>query len=97
MFIAVTRVKLPREPMERMANAFRKNAADMKQFPGFLGLELWTNEDTLEAVSRWESREAMEAYSRSIAFQAHHGHGPDAGPQAPGAGSVEYYSGEVLV
>jgi len=47
-------------------------------------------------VSRWESREAMEAYSRSAAFHAHHGHGAGA-PQGPGAGSVEYYDGEVLV
>ncbi|HLV99306.1 MAG TPA: antibiotic biosynthesis monooxygenase family protein [Ktedonobacterales bacterium] len=101
MFIAVTRVKLPKEPLERMAQAFRNNAADMKQFAGFLGLELWTNEDTLEAVSRWESREAMEAYSRSSAFQAHHGHGPGGaqgpGSGAPTAGGVEYFTGEVLV
>ncbi len=108
MFIAVTRVKLPKEPMERMAEAFRKNAPDMKQFPGFLGMELWTSEDTLEAVSRWESREAMEAYSQSNAFQSHHGRG-SGGPQGPGAGAqhgqapaasaggVEYYTGEVLV
>ena len=95
MFIAVTRVKLPREPRERMAEAFRKNAPDMKQFAGFLGLELWTNEDTLSAVSRWESREAMEAYSQSSAFHAHHGHGP--GAQGSGAGGVEYYTSEVLV
>jgi heme-degrading monooxygenase HmoA len=96
MFIAVTRVKLAREPMERMAEAFRKNAPDMKQFAGFLGLELWMNEDTLEAVSRWESREAMEAYSQSGAFQSHHGRG-SGGPQGPGAGGVEYYTGEVLI
>jgi heme-degrading monooxygenase HmoA len=99
MFIAVTRVKLPKEAMERMADGFRKNAPDMKQFAGFLGLELWLSEDTLQAVSRWESREAMEAYSQSSAFHAHHGHGAGAqgAPQGPGAGSVEYYTGEVLV
>jgi heme-degrading monooxygenase HmoA len=101
MFIAVTRVKLPKEPRERMAEAFRRNAPDMKQFAGFLGLELWTNEDTLEAISRWESREAMEAYSQSSAFQAHHGHGPGQGqsaaPHGPSAGGVEYYTGEVLI
>ena len=108
MFVAVTRVKLPKEPRERMAEAFRKNAPDMKQFAGFLGLELWTNEDTLEAVSRWESREAMEAYSQSSAFRAHHGHGanapaPSSGGQHPHAqggesmGGVEYFTGEVLI
>ncbi len=90
MFIAVTRVKLPKEALARMVEGFRRNAPDMKQFPGFLGLELWTNEDTLEAVSRWESREAMENYSASSTFQAHHGRGT-------GAGQVEYYTGEVLI
>ncbi|HEY7347574.1 MAG TPA: antibiotic biosynthesis monooxygenase family protein [Ktedonobacterales bacterium] len=97
MFIAVTRVKLPKEPMQRMAEGFRRNAPDLKGFPGFLGLELWTNEDTLEAVSRWESREAMEAYSKSGMFQAHHGRETGAGAQGPGAGQVEYYTGETLV
>ena len=99
MFVAVTRVKAPREALERMAAAFRKNAPDMKQFAGFLGLELWTNEDTLEAVSRWESREAMEVYSQSSAFQAHHGHGSgaQAASASGGAGGIEYFTGEVLI
>jgi heme-degrading monooxygenase HmoA len=75
VFISVTRVKLPKERLERMAEAFRQGAPDLKRFPGFLGFELWTNEDTLEAVSRWESREAMEAYAHSEVFRAHHGGG----------------------
>jgi heme-degrading monooxygenase HmoA len=80
LFISVTRVKLPKERLERMAEAFRHGAPDLKQFPGFLGFELWTNDDTLEAVSRWESREAMEAYAHSEVFRAHHGGGTGTPP-----------------
>jgi len=94
MFIAVTHVKAPKEALERMMIGFRHAAPAMKQFSGFLGLELWRDEDSLRAVSRWESREAMEAYSKSDLFLAHHGGAP--GAQGPG-GQVEYYNGEVVI
>jgi heme-degrading monooxygenase HmoA len=106
MFIAVTRVKLPKEHLERMAEGFRRAAPDMRQFSGFLGLELWRSEDTLEAISRWESRQAMEVYSNSDLFRSHHGRptsgrpaggGETTGQQGPGAGQVAYYEGEVVV
>ncbi len=97
MFVTVTRVQLPKERLDRMAEAFRQGARDLKQFPGFLGFELWRNDDTLEAVSRWESREAMEAYSRSDAFRAHHGRGATEGAAHPMPGQIEYFDGEVVV
>jgi heme-degrading monooxygenase HmoA len=106
MFIAVTRIAAPTEALDRMAGAFRKAAPDLKQFNGFLGFELWRDAQTLQAVSRWESREAMEAYTRSGLFGAHHG--GETGAQAHGEGhaqtqtqgggaSAAYYEGEVLV
>ncbi|HEV7664587.1 MAG TPA: antibiotic biosynthesis monooxygenase family protein [Chloroflexota bacterium] len=75
MFIAVTRIKAPREAQERMVEGFRRGGPELKRFPGFVGFELWRSDDTLEAVSRWESREAMEAYHQSPLFGAHHGPG----------------------
>jgi heme-degrading monooxygenase HmoA len=75
MFIAVTRIKAPQAAQARMVEGFRRGGPELKRFPGFLGFELWTNADTLEAVSRWESREAMEAYRASPMFGAHHGPG----------------------
>jgi heme-degrading monooxygenase HmoA len=81
MFIAVTRIHAPKEAQERMADGFRRGGVELKRFPGFVGFELWRNDDTLEAVSRWESREAMEAYRDSPMFGAHHG------PPGPGGGS----------
>ena len=82
MFIAVTRIKAPKRAQERIVEGFRRGGAELKRFPGFVGLELWTNDDSLEAVSRWESREAMEAYRASPMFGAHHGPGTTSGPPA---------------
>lgn len=94
MFVTVTRISAPKEPLDRMAEAFRRSAPDLKQFTGFLGFELWRNEGTLEAVARWESRQAMEAYTNSDAFRSHHGGGAGGGQ---GGGQVEYFDGEVVI
>jgi heme-degrading monooxygenase HmoA len=95
MFIAVTRIKAPQEVLDRMAEGFRRNGPDLKQFPGFLGLELWRSEESLEAVSRWESKQAMEAYSQSQMFHAHHGRGTNA--QEQGAAQIAQYTAEIIV
>src|SRR4051794_22474318 len=84
-FVAVTRIKAPRQARERMIEGFRRGGPELKRFSGFLGFELWQNEDTLEAVSRWESREAMEAYRASPMFGAHHGPGSSGGAGGSGA------------
>ncbi len=90
MIIAVTRISAPAPALDRMAEAFRHAAGDMLQFQGFVGLELWRNNDTLEAISRWETREALDAYTASDAFRAHHG------GSAQGGG-VEYFDGELII
>ncbi|GAC1320954.1 MAG: hypothetical protein NVSMB2_17280 [Chloroflexota bacterium] len=82
MFIAVTRIQAPAEAQQRMLEGFRRGGPELKRFPGFLGLELWHNDSTLEAVSRWESREAMEAYRNSPMFGSHHGPGSGSGGSA---------------
>lgn len=102
MFIAVTRIAAPPDALDRMADAFRQATPDLKQFSGFLGFELWRDADSLQAISRWESRQAMEGYAASGAFAAHHGAQPSGQPgahsqgQARGGGSVTYYEGEVV-
>jgi heme-degrading monooxygenase HmoA len=112
MFIAVTRIAAPAEALDRMAGAFRKAAPDLKQFKGFLGFELWRDTQSLQAVSRWESRAAMETYTRSSLFGAHHGgetgaqaHGEGQAhaqtqtqtPAQGGAASAAYFEAEVVV
>jgi heme-degrading monooxygenase HmoA len=104
MFIAVTRMPVAPEQMAQISEAFRRSAPDMQRFPGFLGLELWRSADTLQAVSRWESRAAMEAYQQSAAFQAHHqgqvaGERPAPGTAHPhgGAAAVAEYDAEIII
>ncbi len=100
MFITVTRIAAPPEALDRMASAFKQAAPDLKQFAGFLGFELWRDADSLQAVSRWQSREAMEGYAASGVFSAHHGGQSGAPSQGQsgggGGGSVTYYEGEVV-
>jgi len=98
MLISVTKINAPKEHLERMAQAFRQAAPDLKAVPGCTGFELWLNDTTLEAISRWESRAALDAYAQSGMFTAHHGGpGGGSGGQGAGAGGVEYYEGEVLL
>ncbi|MBV9168607.1 MAG: antibiotic biosynthesis monooxygenase [Chloroflexi bacterium] len=90
--MAVTRITAPREAQERMVEGFRRGGPELKRFPGFLGFELWRNDSTLEAVSRWESREAMEAYRSSPMFGSHHG-----APGATSTGTAVTFDAEVVV
>ncbi|HEU0028557.1 MAG TPA: antibiotic biosynthesis monooxygenase family protein [Ktedonobacterales bacterium] len=93
MFIAVNRISAPKEAIERMTEAFRRNAASLKDFEGFIAFELWRGDDGLEAVSKWESREAFDAWRSSDNFLA--SHAGARGGQGGGA-SATYYDGEVM-
>jgi heme oxygenase (staphylobilin-producing) len=95
VYIAVTTIAAPKPALERMAEAFWKAAPDMKGFPGCVGFELWLNEDTLQAISRWESKESVEAYVKSPLFSGHHPGVSTAADTATG-GAVTYYEGDVL-
>jgi heme-degrading monooxygenase HmoA len=94
MYIAVNRITAPQEAMDRMTEGFRSNAASLKEFAGFLSFELWRGESTLEAVSKWESREAYEAWRDSDNFLASHA-GARSGQS--GGSSAAFYEGEVVV
>lgn len=95
MVIAVTRISAPKERIERMAAGFRHAAPSIQQFPGCLGFELWVNDEALEAISRWESRDAIHAYEQSPLFTAHHA-GAASGAGGSAGGQVEYFEGEVI-
>lgn len=85
-------MRAPEEALERMSAGFRRGAPELKRFPGFVGFELWRNGDVLEAVSRWESREAMQAYRESPMFGAHHSPGG-----GPGEAENVTFDAEVIV
>ena len=94
MFIAVNRITAPKEAMDRMTEGFRRNSASLKDFDGFIAFELWRGETTLEAVSKWESREAFDAWRNSENFLASHA-GARSGQG--GGSAATYYEGEVVV
>lgn len=97
MFIAVNRIAAPKEAMDHMTAAFHRNAESLKEFEGFIAFELWRGETTLDAVSKWESRAAYEAWRDSDNFLAAHA-GSRGGQGGQGGGSsVAYYEGETVV
>lgn len=95
MFIAVNRIQITADEQDKMSHAFQHSAPNLKEFDGFLGFELWHEENgDLLAVSRWQSKEAFEQYIHSDMFKAHHG-GSEGREMQPRA-QVTYYNGEVI-
>lgn len=95
MFIAVNKIQVPVAHRQAAIDGFEKAMPGMKRFKGFLGLELWTAEDnTLSAVSRWESKEALDEYLNNDLFTRHHG--PSAGGQAGPSAAITYYEAKAL-
>ncbi|GHO44134.1 antibiotic biosynthesis monooxygenase family protein [Ktedonospora formicarum] len=90
MFVVVNKIAVPPERMQAMMEAFEREAPRMKHFKGYLGMELWKAEDnSVLAVSRWESREAVDEYTNHPMFKQHHG---DVSSQ----GGATYYEAKVL-
>lgn len=96
MFIAVNKIPVPPAHQQAMLEAFEKAAPGMKQFSGFLGLEMWTDENNvLFAVSRWETKADLEEYTKNPLFKQHHGNTPT--DQESQQGLVTYYSGKTII
>jgi heme-degrading monooxygenase HmoA len=94
MFIAVNKIAVPATQQQRMVEGFERHAGDLKQLKGFLGLELWMSDDALLAVSRWESKEAMEEYTNHPMFRQHHGNSGDSETKQA---DVAHYNAKVLI
>jgi heme-degrading monooxygenase HmoA len=95
MYIAVNRIVAPEGQAQTMIEGFKHAAPGMKRFSGFLGLELWTAEDrSIHAVSRWDSKEALDEYLKNDLFQQHHSGASSEQMNIPN--QVSYYSAEVL-
>jgi heme-degrading monooxygenase HmoA len=74
MYIVVNKIAVPAEQRQAMVEGFKHALPSMKRFSGFVGFELWTAEDgTVQAVSRWESKEAVDEYLQHDLFRQHHG------------------------
>lgn len=99
MLIAVNKVASAsdsEEHKQRMIQGFTHAAPAMKQFKGYRGLELWTQEDgSILAVSRWESKEALKEYTENSMFRSHHGSGTSNNVEHKDSG-VTYYEASIL-
>jgi heme oxygenase (staphylobilin-producing) len=74
MYIVVNKISVPADQRQTLVEGFKHALPGMKRFSGFLGFELWTAEDgTVQAVSRWESKEAVDEYLQNDLFRQHHG------------------------
>ncbi len=95
MYIAVTKIVVPADHLQAVVEGFKQAAPGMKRFSGFLGLELWTAEDgTIQAVSRWASKEALDEYLQHDLFMQHHGGASSRQTNVPS--QVSYYTAEVI-
>ncbi len=96
MFIAVNKIAAPAAQHQRVTEAFERSVPSLKQFAGFVGFELWISEEenTVMAVSQWESKEAYEGYIHSETFRSHHGGASS--EQANPHANVSYYIGKKL-
>jgi heme-degrading monooxygenase HmoA len=94
MFIAVNKVAVPASQQERIKQEFERRAGDLKQLKGALGLELWTSDEALLVVSRWESKEAMDEYVNHPMFRRHH---PNTSSGEAKQADFSFYSAEVLL
>nr|BBH85594.1 hypothetical protein KTC_03450 [Thermosporothrix sp. COM3] len=94
MYIAVNKIPVPAGHEQAVAEGFKKALPGMKRFSGFLGLELWKSPDgSIQAVSRWTTKEALDEYLNDELFKRHH-----EGTESKGHGHnlVSYYECEVL-
>jgi heme-degrading monooxygenase HmoA len=97
MHIVVNKVAAPASQQQAVIEGFEKAAPAMKRFKGFLGLEIWIAEDnSILAVSRWESKAALEEYTSNPMFRSHHG--GESSQQRSGSDQVTtYYAGHTIV
>lgn len=97
-FVAINRIRAgSREALERLVEAFRGRKGLVDRMPGFQGFALLVDWERLEAlvITRWESREAFEAWVRSEEFQrAHSGSRGPAGDLESEGGLYEVVLGE---
>ena len=94
MHIVVNTITVPEEQRQAVVDGFKHALPGMKRFSGFLSFELWTAEDgSMQAVSRWDSKESMEEYLRNDLFQRHHS---GVGSKRMSIARPAHYTAEIL-
>ena len=76
--IAITN-SLPVKPdaADAIVERFAESEGHVQGFPGFVSMEVLRSDDAAEVlvITRWESREAFDAWVGSEEFRQAHGHG----------------------
>lgn len=75
MFVVFNELHVPKEGRENVANRFSESAEKMRNIPGCLDFMFLNPEDDAEyqiVFTKWESKEAYEAWVNSDAFKAAH-------------------------
>jgi heme-degrading monooxygenase HmoA len=97
MIVVVNKVAAPASQQQAVIDGFAKAAPAMQRFKGFLGLEIWTAADnSMLAVSRWESEEALEEYTSNPLFRSHHG-GADSQQRGGSEQVTTHYTSTTIV
>jgi heme-degrading monooxygenase HmoA len=79
MIIVMVRIPVgTEEEGERLAERFRNRPGMVDSRPGFLGFELLKGEGEYVSMTRWASREDLQAWMQSEAHAQTHAHVPGA-------------------
>jgi heme-degrading monooxygenase HmoA len=95
MYVIVNSITAPPPILEVMAETFREAVVDLIGLDGFLGFEIWREESSLLAISRWTNQEASLVNPRSGVFERHLRSISDSG--AIVTTRVRTYEAEVIV
>lgn len=92
MYITVTNIEA--KNVDEVISRFREQGPHMKQVDGYLGLELWRNENHLKSVNKWDNKQVFLRFVESDLFKQLHGGSRKNLKERP---QVEQYDGEVIV
>jgi len=87
-FVAINVLSVPPERREVLEQRFARRAGEVDKTPGFQAFELLRpveGEDRYFVYTRWDSREAFEAWTSSQAFEHGHAQHNTQGPAATGS------------
>jgi heme-degrading monooxygenase HmoA len=75
MYVSVSRLRVEPARSDELVAAFQRRAGLVESHGGFIDLQVWRSDrDPSEVlmVSRWEDRDAFEAYMRSADHKVSH-------------------------
>lgn len=92
MYVVMNVLQVPEQGKSKMMELFANSAENMKQVPGCLEFQFLNSLDEEKQIvyTKWESREAFEAWTKSEAFRKAHEERRTSGSTATGS-KIEMY------